>query len=150
MTEWAQNAIKQGLLKDITAENSEYTMTAQAGFMTAHSNLYRHLANNSANVQKMREIEQRINGTTVSYVPQDKLPDYGYDWIKDGDIIMFTTNEPGLDVAHMGIAMNIAGKLTLIHASSVAKKVTVSKFTISKMLADNSKWTGIRVLRIVK
>ena len=150
MTEWAQNAIKQGLLKDITAENSEYTMTAQAGFMTAHPNLYRHLANSRANVQKMREIEQRINGTKVSYVPKDKLPDYGYNWINDGDIIMFTTNEPGLDVAHMGIAMNVAGKLTLIHASSVEKKVTVSKFTISKMLADNSKWTGIRVLRVMK
>ena len=98
----------------------------------------------------MRAIEQRINGTTVHYVPTSNLPNDGLDWIRDGDIIMFTTNEPGLDVAHMGLAFNISGKLTLMHASSIEKRVVVSRITIKKMLEDNPKWTGIRVLRVVK
>ena len=150
MTEWAQNAIKEGILEDVTALNSKRTTQVQAGYMTAHSNLYPHLANNEQNVEKMRAIEQRINGTTVHYVPTSNLPNDGLDWIRDGDIIMFTTNEPGLDVAHMGLAFNISGKLTLMHASSIEKRVVVSRVTIKKMLEDNPKWTGIRVLRVVK
>ncbi|MCR4766314.1 MAG: DUF1460 domain-containing protein [Bacteroidaceae bacterium] len=150
MTEWAENGIKAGILEDITKANSQYTMQVQAGYMTAHPTQYRQLANNSQNVQKMKEIEQRINGTTVNYIPQSNLPAHGFDWIHDGDIIMFTTNEPGLDIAHMGLAFKINGKLTLMHASSKEKKVVVSKYTINKMLEDNPKWTGIRVLRVVK
>ena len=98
----------------------------------------------------MRAIEQRINGTEVRYIPKDKLPNSGFDWINDGDIIMFTTDEPGLDVAHMGLAFKISGKLALMHASSKEKKVVVSNVTINKMLEDHPKWTGIRVLRVVK
>jgi len=148
MTEWAQNAVKQGLLEDVTASHSQYTTKVQTGYMTAHPNLYRHLANSNDNVQKMKEIEQRLNGMEVHYVPEKYLNDDGLDWIKDGDIIMFTTNTPGLDIAHMGIAFNISGRLALLHASSTEKKVTVSKYTITKMLNDHSNWTGIRVLRI--
>ena len=150
MTEWAQNAIKVGILEDVTATNSQYTMQVQTTYMTSHPQLYRHLANNAQNVQKMREIEQRLNGTEVHYIPQDKLPSDGFDWIHDGDIIMFTTNEPGLDIAHMGLAFKVNGKLALLHASSKDKKVTVTKYTINKLMEDNPKWTGIRVLRIRK
>ena len=150
MTDWAQNAINQGLLEDVTAANSQYTTNIQTGYMTAHPNKYRHLANNSDNIQKMKEIEQRLNGTEIHYVPEEYLPNDGFDWIKDGDIIMITTNTPGLDIAHMGIAFKISGRLALMHASSQDKKVTVSKFTISKLLKDNDSWTGIRVLRVVQ
>ena len=150
MTEWAENAIKAGILEDVTAAHSQFTMQVQTGYMTSHPNLYRQLANNSDNIQKMRAIEQRINGTTIHYIPQANLPNDGYDWIHDGDIIMFTTNEPGLDIAHMGLAFKISGKLTLMHASSIEGKVVVSKVTINKMLQDHPKWTGIRVLRVNK
>ena len=150
MTEWAQNAIKAGILEDVAEKNSKNTMQVQTGYMTNHPNLYKHLANNPQNIEKMRAIEQSINGTTVHYVPASNLPNDGLKWIHDGDIIMFTTNEPGLDIAHMGLAFNISGKLTIMHASSVEKRVEVSKVTIKKMLEDNPKWTGIRVLRVVK
>ena len=148
MTEWAQNAIKAGILEDVTAANSNQTMQVQTGYMTSHPKQYRHLANNAQNVQQMRAIEQRINGTTVHYLPKASVTNNGFDWIHDGDIIMFTTNEPGLDIAHMGLAFKIGGKLTLMHASSADKKVEVSKVTIAKMLEDHPKWTGIRVLRV--
>ena len=150
MTEWAQNAIKAGILEDVAEKNSKNTMQVQTGYMTNHPNLYKHLANNPQNMEKMRAIEQSINGTTVHYVPASNSPNDGLKWIHDGDIIMFTTNEPGLDIAHMGLAFNISGKLTIMHASSVEKRVEVSKVTIKKMLEDNPKWTGIRVLRVVK
>ena len=70
--------------------------------------------------------------------------------IKNGDIITIITNTPGLDVAHMGIAFYVDGKLSLLHASSKDKKVTVSKTALKQMLLKNDKWTGIRVLRMRK
>lgn len=63
----------------------------------------------------------------------------------DGDIIAITTNLPGLDVAHVGIAEYINGKLHLLHASSTLGKVVVSEEPLSQMLRNNKSWSGIRV-----
>ena len=77
-------------------------------------------------------------------------PKINYHSIKNGDIIAITTNTPGLDVAHMGIAFYVNGKLSLLHASSKEKKVVISKVTLGQMLQKNKNWTGIRVLRMKK
>ena len=81
----------------------------------------------------MKEIEQSLSGQTINYLPKNKLPYNGFNWIKNGDIIAITTNTPGLDVAHLGIAFYVDGKLTLLHASSTDKKVEVSKVALSQM-----------------
>lgn len=150
ITEWVENAVKQGLIQDVTAIQSQYTAKAKVNYMTSHPELYRHLADSPKNVERMKAIEESITGTEYHYIPKQYLPNEGFQWIQDGDIIAITTNIPGLDVAHMGVAFNIGGRLTLLHASSKDKKVEVSKFTLSKMLEDNDKWTGIRVLRAIK
>ena len=74
----------------------------------------------------MKKIEQSLSGKESHYLPKAKLPADGLPWIKDGDIIAITTNTPGLDVAHMGIAFYADSKLLLVHASSTDKKVVVS------------------------
>ena len=86
----------------------------------------------------------------MHYLPKNKLPYNGLSWIKNGDIIAITTNIPGLDVAHMGLAFYADGKLTLIHASSSDGKVAASTIALSQMLKNNANWTGIRVLRMKK
>lgn len=118
--------------------------------MSSHPELYKQLSNSPQNVAKMKEIEKSLNGQEFHYVPKDQLPFNGLPWIKNGDIIAITTNTPGLDVAHMGIAFYIDGKLCLLHASSKEKKVMVSKVALGQMLQSNDNWTGIRVLRMKK
>ena len=66
----------------------------------------------------------------------------------DGDIIAITTNLPGLDVAHVGMAEYINGTLHLLHASSTLGKVVVSEEPLSQMLRNNKSWSGIRVVRM--
>ena len=66
----------------------------------------------------------------------------------DGDIIAITTNLPGLDVAHVGIAEYINGKLHLLHASSTLGKVVVSEEPLRQMLRNHKSWSGIRVVRM--
>ncbi|WP_368149777.1 N-acetylmuramoyl-L-alanine amidase-like domain-containing protein, partial [Bacteroides faecis] len=69
-------------------------------------------------------------------------------WIMDGDVIAITTKLPGLDIAHVGIANFVNGKLHLLHASSTLGKVVLSEEPLSQMLNNNKSWTGIRVVRM--
>lgn len=150
ITDWVNNGVKGGFLEDVTAEHSPYVMKVSLNYMTSHPEAYRQLANSPENVAKMKEIEKALSGQEIHYIPKDNLPYNGLPWIKNGDIIAITTNIEGLDVAHMGIAFYVQGKLSLLHASSSEKKVTVSKVALAQMLKNNDKWTGIRVLRMKK
>lgn len=149
-TDWINNGIRHGFLEDVTAVHSTNTEKISLNYMSSHPEQYKQLANSPENVAKIKAIEKKLSEQTVHYLPKDKLPITGLNWIKDGDIIAITTNTPGLDIAHLGIAFYVNDKLTLLHASSIEKNVVVSKVTLSQMLKDNNKWTGIRVIRMKK
>lgn len=150
MTEWISNGIKQGFLEDITAVQSPYTTTVNLNYMTTHVSSYPKLQLSADNVNKMKQVEASISGQEVHYVPKDYLTDEGFFWIRSGDIIAITTSTPGLDVAHMGIAINVDGTLALLHASTTDMKVEVSKVSLKEMLRRNKSWTGVRVIRMKK
>lgn len=150
IADWVNNGVRNGFLEDVTTANSPYIQQVSLSYMSSHPKLYKQLSNSPENVAKMKEIEKSLNGQEFHYVPKDKLPFAGLPWIKNGDIIAITTNTPGLDVAHMGIAFYVNGKLSLLHASSKEKKVVISKVTLGQMLKKNKNWTGVRVLRMKK
>lgn len=147
-TDWVNNGVRNGFLEDVSATRSPYAKKVNLTYMSSHPELYRQLKSSPQNVAGMKEIEKSLSGQEIYYVPQDQLPFNGLPWIKNGDIIAILTNTPGLDVAHMGIAFYVDGKLSLLHASSKEKKVTVSKIALRQMLLNNDQWTGIRVLRM--
>ena len=150
IADWINNGVRNGFLQDVTGAMSPDTERLSISYMSSHPQLYKQLANSPENIAKMKKIEQSLSGKEIHYLPKAKLPADGLPWIKDGDIIAITTNTPGLDVAHMGIAFYADNKLLLVHASSTDKKVVVSKVPLSQMLKDNNKWTGLRVLRMKK
>lgn len=150
ITEWITNNVGNGILEDITAVYSPYTQHISVSYMSNHPNLYKQLSGNAANLNEIKKIEQAISGQEVHFLPKDKVPFKGLPWIKSGDIIAITTNIPGLDVAHMGIAFYVQDKLCLLHASSTDGKVSVSKIALGQLLRNNERWTGIRVLRLKK
>lgn len=150
IADWVNNGVKLGYIEDIAAVNSPDTIVLSLNFMSSHPESYKQLASSPENVKKMKEIEKSLSGQVFHYIPKSKLPDEGFTWIKDGDIIAITTNIPGLDVAHLGLAYYNNGQLKLLHASSTGKKVLISDGSLSRMLKNNKKWTGIRVLRMKK
>lgn len=150
MTEWIANGVKQGFLEDVTAVQSPYTAKMNISYMTNHVSDYPKLQLSADNLNKMKQIEAALDGTEVHYIPKDYLTDEGFFWIRSGDIIAITTSTPGLDIAHMGIAMNVDGTLTLLHASTTDMKVEVSKVSLKEMLRRNKSWTGVRVIRMKK
>ena len=100
------------------------------------------------NVTQMAEYEKALSGKIVHWLPKSELPENGLPWIMNGDIIAITTKLPGLDIAHVGIAYYVNGKLHLLHASSTLGKVVVSEKPFNHMLNNNKSWTGIRVVRM--
>lgn len=150
ITDWAENGIRNGFLEDITEKKSPYTQKVTVNYMSTHPEQYWKLADSPEDMRKIKKIENELSKKEIHYIPEDKLPVNGLPWIKNGDIIAITTNISGLDIAHMGIAFYVDGKLGLLHASSTEKKVTVSRIALSQMLKNNDKWTGIRVLRLKK
>ena len=150
ISDWINNGVRNGFLEDITAEKSQDTQQLNLNYMSTHPQDYKQLANSPEDMATMKRIEESLTGQTIHYLPEDKVPYNGLPWIKNGDIIAITTNTPGLDIAHLGIAFYADGKLTLIHASSEKGKVIASTTTLAQLLKDNKKWTGIRVLRMKK
>lgn len=150
ISDWINNGVRGGFMEDVTAANSPYTQHLSLSYMSSHPKQYRQLAHSPENVAKMAAYEKALTGQEVHWLPKDKLPVDGLPWIKNGDIIAITTNVPGLDVTHMGIAIYVKGTLCLLHASSSRGKVLVDKLALSRLLDRNKKWTGIRVVRMKK
>lgn len=147
-SDWIENGIRQGFLQDVTAKHSPSTLILSLSYMSTHPQLYKKLADSPENVARMAEQEKAITGKVVHWLPKSKLPEAGLLWIQDGDIIAITTKLPGLDIAHMGIAKRVGGKLHLLHASSTLGKVVVSDEPLNHILNNKKSWTGIRVVRM--
>ncbi|MDL2212669.1 DUF1460 domain-containing protein [Bacteroides sp. OttesenSCG-928-D19] len=150
ITEWISDNVKKGTIEDVTATKSKEVLPVFVNYMSTHPQLYKHLANSPENTSKMAQIEKQISGQKINYVSKENLPLDGFPWIKNGDIIAFTTNIPGLDISHMGIAIYLKGNLHLLHASPNHKKVVVEKIALNRQLIRNKNATGIRVLRMKK
>lgn len=147
-SDWIENGIRKGFLTDVTAENSPATLQLSLSYMSTHPQQYKQLTDSPENVKRMAAYEKALSGQTVHYLPKKALPEPGLPWIMDGDIIAIVTNIPGLDIAHVGLANYINGKLHLLHASSTLGKVVNSEEAFSKMLHSHNSWTGIRVVRM--
>lgn len=147
-SDWIENGIRNGFLTDITAENSAPTVILSLSYMSTHPSQYKQLTDSPEDVKRMVAYEKALSGKIVHYLPKSQLPNAGLSWIKDGDIIAITTNIPGLDIAHVGIANYIDGNLHLLHASSSLGKVVISEGPLIYMLNGHKSWTGIRVVRM--
>lgn len=88
-----------------------------------------------------------MENVPVSYIPKTSLNVSSEELdIKNGDIIAITTNIKGLDVVHTGFACWVDGKLHLLHASSVMKKVILDSQTLFEYSKNKKAHTGVRVI----
>lgn len=148
VADWAENAVRHGLLIDVTALHCPSTTKLNLFFMTRHYTLYPALQRSPGARRLMAERERALTGQTVHVLGRDSLMRGVPSWIRPGDVIALMTDRPGLDVSHMGIAVMHRGRIHLLHASLTAGKVIVDPLPLDKMVADGRRrWTGIRVFR---
>lgn len=148
-SDWASDNEKKGILREVTQEGEHDVRLCSLNYMTTHSNLYRQLKDNDSLISEISKVEKSWIDYKMPYIPKNVLNSSKVDLpVEDGDIIALTTNISGLDVLHLGFALWIDGRLHLLHASSLHRKVIIDTSTIFDYLKNRNKHTGIRVLRV--
>lgn len=145
-TDWIFDNQQKNLLKDVSKEIAEIPYVKTINFMSTHPDSYRHLKNNAMLVAEMAHIEKNITQRQYYYIPKEKLAEVESD-LNDGDIAGLTTSINGLDVSHMGILIRKDKRIHLLHASTSAKKVVLSRETLEEYLKNSKSVTGIIVAR---
>ncbi len=154
-TWWAEDNERLGIVKDISIDDAPFlgVQTVHINYMSQHPTLYKQLKNHPEFVPTIRNYEQATEGKQFHYIEKKDLSwkaGTPLSMVKDGDIVAMLTDSDGLDTRHIGIAFWQNGQLHLLHASSLYKKVLMSKETFYDYEMKQPKHTGIRVFRFVE
>jgi hypothetical protein len=144
-SDWIADNARRGLVVDLGEELDGVRDSEPVDFMTTHASAYRQLAE-PANVERVREAEERLSAVGRTYVPEDRIERVA-DRVHDGDIIAATSTVAGLDVAHTGLALWVDGRLHLLHAPLVGDSVEISEAPLEARIRSISGQDGIMVAR---
>ncbi|MDR1755832.1 MAG: DUF1460 domain-containing protein [Culturomica sp.] len=146
-TDWLYEMQRQHLLKDITQKTGGVKFPHRIGYMSENYRNYPQLAADTLTLlPRIRAVEAEINRRTYYYIPKDSIRKIE-SRIEPGDIVLITTNIAGLDTSHLGIAYEKDGRIHLLHASSDARRVVVSKETLGAYTQTIGSQTGIMIAR---
>lgn len=148
-SDWLYEMQRQHLLTDITRFAGGVEYHRRVDFMSKHAASYPQLVQDKKLLEKIRLIETAISQRTYYYIPKDRI-DRSYARIKNGDILLITTNIKGLDTSHLGFAYKKEGGTYLLHASSAGKKVMISEWPLKEYMQDIDTQTGIMVGRAAR
>lgn len=148
-SEWIADNEKKGILRDVSEDYSGAMGVKRICFMSEHAGSYPGLGGDTVLLRELGEIENSLSENIFSYIPKNKVPGMA-NKLKDGDIVMFMTDVPGLDVSHMGFVYFENGRAKLLHASSRHGKVCVDPDNLADYVINNGHCTGIRVVRIIR
>ena len=143
--DWLRDNEKKKILKDISRLFDAEAQRKKINYMTTHRELYAALKNENE-FQKMLVVEKNISRKVFSVIGKDKINQHKTR-IQNGDIIALTTNQEGLDVAHVGFACWQGKNLHLLHASNKEGCVTLSVKTLLTYLKSNKKFSGLIIAR---
>ena len=154
-TWWAEDNERLGIVKDISIDDAPFygVQTIHINYMSQHPTLYKQLKNHPEFVPTIRNYEQATEGKQFRYIEKKDLSWQAgtpLSMVQDGDIVAMLTDSDGLDTRHIGIAFWQNGQLHLLHASSLYKKVLMSKETFYEYEMKQPKHTGIRVFRFME
>jgi len=151
-SQWIQSGTRQGLVREIEADRSiTVPMKLSLTYMSTHPDSYPLLKVDMEERKLIADMEERVSGATIRYIPKERVGDSreALSCIHDGDILALTTNKAGLDVSHVGFAVwGKDGKLHLLNASSIHKKVVLEPMTLYEYMQKHPSQTGIRVIRL--
>ena len=142
-SDWILDNIERGNFIDITSKIGGIKLDNQINFMSSHPKNYKQLQEYPNLINKIKQIEKRLNQSDLFYIPKEQVNSNG---ISSGDVICIATNIEGLDYSHLGFALIENDTLKFIHASSDKKKVIISD-NLKDYLLSNKKQKGIIVLR---
>jgi len=146
-SDWLLDNEQKGIVKDITSEMGGTPFLKEINFMTTHRWNYRGL-NNDKSYREMMVVEKNMSGRSLYHIQKTELRQFENS-IENGNLIAATTSIEGLDVVHVGLAVRVRGRIHLLHASEVEKKVVISDDTLYRYLSKRKTMTGIMVGRVI-
>lgn len=152
--EWITLNTEAGIVKEIQEPDPPFSaiQNVKVNYMSQHPQSYKALREHPEYLDAIREMEQRVSGGRFRYIPKQMVKNQTLlrQAVNDGDIIAITCKKAGLDIAHLGFAVWKDGKLHLLNASMLHKKVVEEPMTLYQYLQQHSTHTGIRIIRILK
>lgn len=155
-SQWIRSNERLGVVEEIKGTAADdYAPFAEKQqldlhYMSTYPEKYPMLKGDPLMQRRVREAEQRASGTTVRYIPR-RLLGRGKDvlgCVRDGDILAIVTRKKGLDTSHLGFAVWVKGRLHLLNASSIHKKVVLEPMTLYDYMTKHPSQAGVRVVRI--
>ncbi len=147
-TDWIEDNARKGVVKDLTPSlPGAEPFEGRVGFMSAHPNAYRQLKTNPTLVAAIARTEAEINARHKWYVPAAAVASVE-PLLQTGDIVGLCAVQPGIDIAHTGIAYrNAQGVLCFFDATNAPGRMDVRVGArLSERLSPKSH-TGIVVAR---
>jgi hypothetical protein len=145
-SDWLRVNERKGIIRDITGEIGGIPFCKVFHALTDRRAERPGLAGPAA-FRRMRVIEGILSRRRRWFIPTADLGPRE-NRIESGDIIAITTDQAGIDVSHVGIAVRLRGKIHLLHASSALGTVVVSEVPLIGYLAAKPSRTGIIVGRL--
>ena len=147
-SDWVYDNVKKEILSETGQQLGGVSETKTIDFMTSHRTAYRALETDDEMLERIRNMEDRINARGgFYYLPKEKIGQSEAN-IPHMAMIAFTTSVKGLDTTHTGFAYQKNGKLTFIHASSAKNKVVIDEKTLSEYCMAQKSCTGIMVMPV--
>lgn len=145
-TGWLLQAEKNGILYDRTRELGGIPYQKKVGYISARREKYPKIKD--ANILRdIKAAEKRINAHQWYYIPKSKVAGIEH-LIQEGDLVILTSSRRDLDVAHQGFAVRQNGRIHLLNASSLSKRVVISRQNLTQYLASQKGQSGIMVARL--
>lgn len=150
-TWWGDDNEQLGLVRQVVRNGAPFSavQTVNINYMSSHPEYYKQLKLHPEFIPVIRRQEQETNGRKFRYIPKSLLNGSCKELsdVSTGDIISIITNKDGLDTSHVGIVFWQNGKLHLMHASSLYKKVVMDQKTFYDYSQGQKSHLGIRVYR---
>ena len=152
---WAESNRKLGIVSypiDQDAKKASFVARQRidVNWMTTHVSSYKMLKGDAKAIKAIGEHEKSTKGKTMYYIPQASLglSKKEMRYVENGDILAIVTKKKGLDTVHIGIAeWGSDGKLHLLNASQIHKKVILEPMSLHKYMSKHPVQIGVWVLR---
>ena len=151
---WAENNEKKHLVSILLNKMKNNSLLAKQkiyiNYMSTHADSYPMFKHNPNDITVIGDMERASAGRIMMYIPQKNLglSKNKLNMVKDGDILAICTRKHGLDTTHIGIAeWGSDGKLHLLNASQIHKKVVLESMTLKKYMSKHPTQTGVWVIR---
>jgi len=145
--DWIYDNAKKGIVDNVTEEIGGKKIKFKLDFMSTHPESYKHLRDNPDFIPIIKKQEKEISCREYYFIPKEELKSKEQ-LINNGDLIAITTTVEGLDIGHIGIAVNMDdGKIHLLHAPTENTKVQITEQPLSDYLMKYKRHSGVIVLR---